>query len=308
MDTRQLEYVLAIADEEYVSRAAQKLNVSQPALSQTLSKLESELGVPLFSRSRNGLKPTDAGELYISGARRIVDIKKETYEKIEGLTNRGKNRLLIGLSPGRTAKIFSNILPDFKRDFPEVEIQIIEAIDKNLDELMKKGYLDFSILPINHADDQLESEIFVVEEIVLAVNGRHKSAHLAREQAEGKTGRVDIGLFADDKFVMITPGSRLRIVVDSYLKKIGMRPIVLMETSQNSLTCNMVREGLSVGFIPRAYARLYPEIAAISLSPKLTWDLGVTYRKGTRVTDAMRRFFNIAREYAVIEANGALPE
>lgn len=307
MDTRQFEYVLAIAEEKYISKAAEKMCISQPTLSQFLSKLEGELGIPLFVRSRRGFAPTKAGELYIDGARRIIGIQAETYAKLDELKEAPCKRLVIGLSPGRTAKILSCLLPAFNRDFPDVKIQVVEALEQNIIELIKKGFLDFSMIMLNPDDDQLVVDTFVVEEVVMAVNRMHPLAHLARSDEHGHKSPADIRLFADDPFILLQTGTRLRSIIDKYLLDAGVRPSVLMETSQNALVCNMVLQGLGVGFIPAAYARQYPDIAALTLSPPLSCRLGVTYRKGTRVTEAMRRFFALAREFSVQEANGALP-
>ena len=81
MDTKILEYVIAIAEEKSLSKAAERLYLSQPALSQRLKKLEDELGTPLFLREKNGLSITDAGRIYINGAHSILQIKREALKR-----------------------------------------------------------------------------------------------------------------------------------------------------------------------------------------------------------------------------------
>ena len=304
MDTRQYEYILAIADERYISRAAEKLCISQPTLSQFLSKLEAELGVDLFLHSRNGFTPTPEGEIYIDGARRILKINAEIRAKISPFADRKKNRLVVGLTAGRSAQLFSEFFPIFNKYSPEIEIQIIEAHTQNIDELAKSGYLDFALVTSDYDDDQLEFEPFVREEIVFVVNKRHpRAAVLSERKPDGGSGGLDLSLFKDDKFVLSKKGYRLRTLIDAHLKKIGFQPIVLLETTENALTSNMIHNELAVGFLPAAYAGLYPDLVAFSLEPKLTWDFGAAYRKGSRVTPPMRLFIDLVREFLLSKKN-----
>ncbi|OHE61863.1 MAG: hypothetical protein A2Z99_00825, partial [Treponema sp. GWB1_62_6] len=293
MDTRQFEYVLAIADERYVFKAADKLCISQPTLSQFLSRLENDLGVPLFHHSRNGFVPTPEGEIFIEGARRIMRIKGEILDKIAPFADRKKNRLIVGLTPGRSAALFSFVMPQFSSEAPEIEVQILEAPIQNIDELTRNGYLDLSLVIINKDDDQLVFEIFNEEEILFAVAGNHPLAPPSGNGTDGITAEIDVRIFAKEKFLMSKKGYRLRALVDSYLEKLELRPAVLMEATEIPLTCNMIRRGLGVGFIPAGFARAYHDLHVFSTSPKLTWDFGVAYRKGTRITPAMRRFIDL---------------
>ena len=81
MDTKIIEYVIAIAEEKSLSKAAERLYLSQPALSQRLKKLEDELGTPLFVRGKDGLSITDAGRIYVNGGHSILQIKREALKK-----------------------------------------------------------------------------------------------------------------------------------------------------------------------------------------------------------------------------------
>ena len=81
MDTKQIEYILKIAEENNITHAAEKLHLTQPALNQQLLRLERELGIPLFHRSRTDWRPTRAGEIYLENARKMLQIKQETYKQ-----------------------------------------------------------------------------------------------------------------------------------------------------------------------------------------------------------------------------------
>lgn len=98
MNTRQLEYILAIAEEKNILRASEKLFISQSTLSQTLINLEKELGTPLFIRNQRELAITEAGQYYIEAARDIMHIKEQAYDRIRSISVTGKERYRVGIS------------------------------------------------------------------------------------------------------------------------------------------------------------------------------------------------------------------
>lgn len=91
MDTRIYEYFIEIARESSLSRAAENLYISQPALSQRLKQLEDEIGTPLFDRSGNKLSLTKAGVIFLNGAQSIVYIKEQAYQRIRDLAKEASN-------------------------------------------------------------------------------------------------------------------------------------------------------------------------------------------------------------------------
>ena len=101
MDLKQIEYMVKIADEKSITRAAEKLFLTQSALNQQLLRLERELGVQLFKRTKSDWAPTPAGEIYLEGARDILGIRRRTYNRISDLANTKKGYLSIGFTPGR---------------------------------------------------------------------------------------------------------------------------------------------------------------------------------------------------------------
>ena len=95
MDTRQIEYILQIAEENNITHAAAKLFITQSALNQQLIKLENELGQQLFHRGKNDFRLTEAGQIYVDYARKILSLKEEAYNKLNDLANNQTGRLRI---------------------------------------------------------------------------------------------------------------------------------------------------------------------------------------------------------------------
>ena len=118
MDTRQIEYILKIAEENNITHAAAKLFITQSALNQQLIKLENELGTPLFHRSRTNWHLTEAGEIYIRNAKEIMRLKRETYQTIHDLSDGRCGHLAVGFTAGRGINMFTRVYGTFHQLYP----------------------------------------------------------------------------------------------------------------------------------------------------------------------------------------------
>ena len=107
MDLRQIEYIVAIEQEQSISKAAEKLYLTQSALNQQLLRLEKELGTPLFERRKHSMIPTLAGRIYLATARRMVDMKRETYKIISDITEENAGEISIAYTPEQGISVFS---------------------------------------------------------------------------------------------------------------------------------------------------------------------------------------------------------
>lgn len=121
MDLTLLEYIVTIAEERKLSKAAEKLYVTSSALSQCVKKLETDLGVPLFERI-NGyyLHLTNGGKIYVDAAKKILQIKKEAYMELEDLQHAKRGRFVFGCSPKRRLAMFANVYPVFHKAYPKL--------------------------------------------------------------------------------------------------------------------------------------------------------------------------------------------
>lgn len=141
MDTKQIEYILKIAEENNITKAAEKLFITQSALNQQLLKLEKELGTPLFHRSRTNWRLTEAGEIYIEGAKAALQIKNTTYNRIYDVVSARKGHLTIGLTPGRGTSHVHCHLPGTAPQLSEPGCAPIEMRVRAQQDAIAKGIL-----------------------------------------------------------------------------------------------------------------------------------------------------------------------
>ncbi|MDK2967550.1 LysR family transcriptional regulator, partial [Lacrimispora sp.] len=147
MDTRYLTYILTIAKKENMTKAAEELFVSQSTLSQYLSKLESELGTPLFYRSKGRLTLTPAGSLYIEAAKKVMSIKNVLYQNIQNIDNRG--HITVGVTSQFGLDMLTDIIPAFKSQYPDIIIEISETNLPSLTKMILEESIDCGIMAMN---------------------------------------------------------------------------------------------------------------------------------------------------------------
>lgn len=148
MDVRDYEYIVAIADEGNISRAAAALFITQPALTKFLQRTEKQLGVPLFVRRGNQFLPTDAGKAYIEAGREILSIDEQLSAKMSQALAKYKQLIRIGYSMGRTDEILGKILPQFYDHYPEIRVKAAAQSTADNFAALVKGDLDMAMVVI----------------------------------------------------------------------------------------------------------------------------------------------------------------
>ncbi len=189
MTLTQLEYVVAIANYGSFGVAAEKCCVTQPTLSMQIQKLEEELGMRLFDRSRKPVVATDIGRVIIEQARRalaeserIKEIAKDSQQKIEG-------ELHIGVIPTLAPYLLPLFLVDFVRKYPQLHIVIAENTTERIVERLKEGTLDVGLLATPLDDSQIRERPLFYEPFVAYLHGNHplaKHTLLTAEQLDGE--------------------------------------------------------------------------------------------------------------------------
>ncbi len=299
MHVKLMEYIVAIAETNSITKAANRLFVTQSALDQQLLKLEKELGVRLFDRARGNLTLTEAGEVYVDYARRIILLKEEAYTVISDLVERSAGRLSIGLTPERGVGMFSAIYPHFYRSFPSVTITPREiGVYKQL-EMIRDGSLDFGFVTVSERNMPLVGMDYLPilqEEFLLAVPLSHPLAAKAQSDA-GRPSLIDLRLFQNDPFTLMFKESTQRTLIDPLFEQAGFHPNIILETASNHTLVSMVEKGLCCSILPDYYALASDKAACFRLEEHLDWQLVTVYKRGKYLSKASRFLIELATEY-----------
>lgn len=146
MTTKELLYVKTVADEHNISKAAKKLFIAQPSLSQSIQRIEDSIGTTLFNRTSTGLTLTFAGERYYHMAVQILKMYEDFQLEISDINNLKTGRIHVGITSHLGTLVLPRVLPAYKKIGPHVEITITEENTASLEQQLLAGKLDFAVM------------------------------------------------------------------------------------------------------------------------------------------------------------------
>ncbi|MCR5007676.1 MAG: LysR family transcriptional regulator [Oribacterium sp.] len=298
MDFRICEYIVEIEKEENITKAARNLFISQSALNQQLLKLEKDLGTQLFFRSRTDWHPTEAGKIYLEGAKKALLIKRETYKKIHDIAHTGESDLKIGLTTGRGIHMFTSIYPDLHSKFPDLIITPIEMGLFKQTEALESGEIDIGFVTLR--DDQRGNFDYTLvgkEEMIVLIPAMHPVCE-NYVLDDGQLPIINLKNLEYEPFTLMSSKSSNRQIVDDIFSRNGFIPSILMETNNTASIPSLVETSLCCAIIPRYYAdQDNVNYRCFALPSHPSWDLCVATRKGSYLTDAEKEFIKLAKGY-----------
>lgn len=244
---RQLEYLVAVADTGTFIAAAQRMNVSQPALSSQIAEAEQRLGVTVFERSRSGATITPEGEALIEAARRVLDANRELMRLAAERDGDIVGELTIGVIPTIAPYLLPAIVREVRRRYPSAELYLRELQTIPLVESIKRGEVDFGILaaPVPQLDGSLDVSELGVDPFVLALpEGADPS--IDRDQIHDLTDLADLPI------LLLEDGHCLREHAASACSVLGVDNFGSVQASGLSSLCQMVAAGMGATLLPRS--------------------------------------------------------
>lgn len=293
MDFRQLQYMLMVAEEKSFSKAANKLFIAQPSLSQFIQKLEQQLGVQLFDRTTNPISLTYAGELYVETAKQILDLKDQLSNQMSDMAKLRKGRLKIGLAPFRSTYIMPRILPMFQASYPDIELILVEGTSSELEDMAMKGITDITLMMQPIPEDCFFYEFISKEETLIALPPNHPMS----SSSYSKIKLVDL---KDERFILLKQNQKLHQIAMELCKKAGFTPKVIIETESIEAAHALVTAGMGISFIPDTL----PSSRTFSQQPKYfsiedfssTREMVVAFKKGRYLSSAARKFIEMMKD------------
>ncbi len=239
MDTKQLEYIVAIAEEGNITKAAERMFISQPALSQQLISLEEEMNTQLFERKGRSLKPTKAGLIYLNGARSILNINKNL---LNATPLRQNNRIVVCVSGAVPPTTILRVLNSLQKAIPDAVTEIKKMpCERALRELLK-GYCDIVVTELIETVPEWPLTRLLIETQRLCLY--HKTV-VNRDSKQ------------IPRLILSPPVASLRPLEDSLKDALGIKADLTCEVFDKTLTAEMISEGYAYGFLPEAFAEKY---------------------------------------------------
>ena len=278
MNTRQLHYLLTIAERGSLSQAAQALGISQPALSKVMSEWESLCGSPLFLRYRRRQIPTELGRKVLEYAEKIVDEQNRMMITMRSVTGREKQNIRVCTAPNRGAIIYSKIYNRFSRRYPDISLRLTELYAREQPHAILRGQVDLALGA--GTDSELVTDIPIVrEELLVSLPSSHPLA-----------GQKSIRLrdLRDTPFVLQGKRHSIRAIADGLFAGAGFEPVVSFESDDVILLDSMMHQAVGAGLVSKAHVFPCDELVYLSLDPPVYQRLHLRYPLGHTLTEPER--------------------
>ena len=246
MNTKILEYIIAIAEEKSISQAAERFYLSQPVLSRHLKKIEEELGTPLFVRGKPNLTLTDAGIIYINNAQAILHIEEELNRKLEEMRRKQKDSLRMLIDLPYLNFFLKRIFPRFREKYPDFHIEFVDTDMVSARRTLLDGKADLAMFATNVLNEEkLETVVLYTDELLLLLpQGDPAVLGLSRDVKNGKALRRHV-------FGLHPMNNTFRYMEDEWLAAIGVSPQTVLEVAsfRNALEALYLRQ--CAAFLPK---------------------------------------------------------
>lgn len=277
IDLRLLRYFVVVAEEGHLTKAAQRIGIQQPPLSQQIRALENELGVTLFRRMPRGMELTESGRALLTDARLILEQVNTTIEGVRRISLGESGRLAVGFTESAALHPFiPAVIRAFRQKSPGVIMAVEESNTNELVEDLRHNRLDVAFIrsPIGSAAG-LKMETMLVEEMILALPITHKLAQRRKS--------LPLTALAEDDFILNRrpSGPGLYDSVIAACRAAGFSPRVVQEARKNLSTLSLVAAGLGVSIVPASMRHVQlKEVVYLKLeqAPDLRAPLHLAYR------------------------------
>lgn len=244
MNVKDYEYVLEIARWGNISKAAEKLCITQGALTKYLQRLEQELATPLFFRSGNRFLPTKTGAVYLAKARQIMILDNELTEELNRIHSSLESAICFGYPMGMQAFVMEFLLPAFFKEYPDAGIRLTEDSSKSLVRDLEEGRLDICLAYTSLRESTLEYVRLSVARMVLAVPAGSPLLSLAVRTEDQPYPVLSDNRWLNEPYIQLARHTRSGQAADLYFRRIGKHPTgrIFVDDTRSALAA--VEQGL----------------------------------------------------------------
>lgn len=295
MELKKIAWFLRIVDEGSLSRAAQSLYVSQPALSRFLEKLEEEVRTPLFFRERNNaLRLTAAGEAYLETARKIQQQWQALDAHMERWRDPGK-KLVFGIHGDYLRPFAAECVQKLKQRYPDLEVSCFCDSSPEIQRLAAEGKICMGTCAYDTEDPRLRYAQCSKARMDLVVDREHPLAKLSCQLPGQEDLHVSLRqLGADPGFAMMRGNTVLRRVAESWLREQHYEPRVEQTYLRHGLIPEVLRGSRLIGFCPEN--NISPQLSYLAPEPEMYYVQGVCWPHKATFTPAERYLLSLLKK------------
>jgi DNA-binding transcriptional LysR family regulator len=294
MEIRQLRAFIAIAEAGTFTAGAERVHVTQAAVSMQIRQLENEVGAKLFIRAPRNVILTEAGEKLLERARHILREHDAGLEEIAELAGAKRGRLRIGsASAGVSSDQLPRILTELRKHHPNADISVTSGTSEALVQQLLAAELDIAFVSLPVEARGIQTERLNEDQLVAIASPRHK---LARHKT------VSAYALAGERLILGERGGNTRRLIDEFFAQAGVKPTVAMELSRLAAIKRMVEEDMGVGIVPLQAVREEVEKGRLVRwwieGAQINWELGLARLTGGYDSPILQRFGELCQKYS----------
>lgn len=290
MEIQQLEYFKTVAEMQHMTHAAEKLNISQPALSKSISNIENELGVPLFDRQGRSISLNRYGKLFLQSVEMILKEYKKAKAEIGSLVMPGYGDVALGFIHSLGMTVVPELMARTPEKYPNMKFTLTQSASYNLLQWLEEGQIDLCL------SQRVESKMIDIEWIDLWSEELFVIVPKSHRFASRQT--IKLEEIKDDPFISIKRGNALRQIVDKLFKEAGIKPKVAFAGEEMHTVAGFVGAGLGVSLIPDIKGLNEYNVSKIRVSePVCERKIGVSWAKERYLAPAAVQFRDYLVEY-----------
>lgn len=254
MNKEKLEYLLAVAEAGNITKAAKRLYISQPALTAYINKLEKKYGVKLLNRNAQPIRLTYAGERFIEMTRRILNLQSQLEMEMEEIAQMRRGRLVLGIGNTRGDFWLPHILPEFLRNYPGIEVKIVEGKNDFFEDALKNNSIDLCILSLPIISAEIDYELISEEMILLVVPQDHPilQGKDLEDNSVYNPLLIDPNVLNGQKFICPSYGHGLYNCTNYFFEKYAIKPGEIIEINNSDTAFHLASEGFGLVFTPES--------------------------------------------------------
>lgn len=304
MQQLNLDHFAMIVECGSLTKAAERLFVSQSSLSQYLKRLEGSLGVALFDRGTTPMRLTYAGERYYAYVNQVRKMTQDIRQELIDVKEENRGRIRLGIPLWRGACMLPEFFPAFHRDYPGITLELTEGSGQYLEAALMEDTIDlaiFNILGDAVADDRLESEIIFDEPLLYAAPTMHPAVQwmLATCRYNGCFPVAPVSLVDEVPLIFTKQGQQSTRMIQNFIQKNDLHPEIVLETTNLTTAINLATEEVGAVFVPAEGAKVCKKPGRVTFflldTPDLLWHLAAVYRRGRYLGRLPRLLIDIVK-------------
>ena len=288
MELRQLEYFCAVSSLENFTKAAHFLHVSQPSVTKAIQALEAELNLLLFDRSQKHIFLTDAGQIFLLHAKKILQDVQTAQKSMEPFRTQNGGVIKLGVPPMVESYLFPNFFLKFQSLHPNILLNLQEcATSISVAEKLDNDFLDFGIIFLK-ADTLLKNSMLLLDsEFYLCLPLNHRLAQVPKIFFKELHG---------ENFILQPKGTLQNLVTMELSADAGFAPNILLNTSQLKTIKELVSGGVAVSLLPKFVLTEPANFKAVPIEPPVKFKISLTWNRFKELSPLGTRFLNFCKE------------